>query len=221
MMTMPDLPLIEVPACKQGDTMAVLITGDGGWTRINREIARHLAEAGVSVVGLSAPRYFWRRREPDAAARDLEKIMRHYGAAWGRGRVILIGYSRGAGVLPFIFNRLPAAARERVTLTVLIGLTAGIDFRIHLRDFLGLRFEVDRFHVLPELEKMRGHPLLCIYGLHENGTVGRRLDPTLTRILAMPDGHHFGGHTREIAEAILDRAGIAPVAPVTPPGARS
>jgi hypothetical protein len=78
-----DLPLVEVPSKKIGiDTMAVIVSGDGGWAGIDREIGNTLAESGVSVVGLNSLQYFWKSRTPEETARDLERILNHYLSEW-------------------------------------------------------------------------------------------------------------------------------------------
>jgi type IV secretory pathway VirJ component len=90
-----DLPLVELPA--QGTplgVLAVILSGDGGWANIDRDIGTQLAARGVGVVGFNSLRYFWTRRTPEGAAEDLARILRHYVAAWHPRRVLLLGYSR-------------------------------------------------------------------------------------------------------------------------------
>src|SRR5437899_2266308 len=104
------LPLIEVPATKgASDTLVVFVSGDGGWAKIDKSMSKVLAENGMPVVGLNALQYFWTKRTPDSAARDLQWVLEHYLAAWKKDRVLFVGYSRGADVLPFMINRLPPA----------------------------------------------------------------------------------------------------------------
>ncbi len=102
-----DLPIVEMRATGDRDLLAVLLSGDGGWAGLDRELADELAAKGVSVVGLDSLRYFWRARTPEGLAADLERIVRYYAGAWQKSRVLLIGYSQGADVLPFAVSRLP------------------------------------------------------------------------------------------------------------------
>jgi hypothetical protein len=46
------LPIIEIPAKQPGATLAIVISGDGGWAGIDKAIAAVLAERGIAVVGL-------------------------------------------------------------------------------------------------------------------------------------------------------------------------
>src|SRR2546428_11095953 len=103
------LPLVEVPSTRgSSDTFVVFVSGDGGWAAIDKSISKVLADSGMPVVGLNALQYFWTKRTPDSASRDLQWIVENYLASWKKGRVMLVGYSRGADVLPAMISRLPA-----------------------------------------------------------------------------------------------------------------
>src|SRR3984893_9934422 len=89
------LPLVEMPATRgASDTLVVFVSGDGGWAPIDREVSKVLAGNGMPVVGLNALQYFWTRRTPETASRDLQWIMENYLSTWKKGRVVLVGYSR-------------------------------------------------------------------------------------------------------------------------------
>src|SRR5215211_6085592 len=96
----PPLPLIPVPVSGGGELLVVLLTGDGGWAPADRALTRELTARGVPVIGLDAPAYLARQRRPDELAQDLARVIRHYLRAWGRERVVVVGYSRGADLAP-------------------------------------------------------------------------------------------------------------------------
>ena len=78
-------------------------------------MAQAMQREGVSVIGIDALRYFWSEKTPQQIAHDLGRVMQTYGARWHTSHVALIGYSFGADVMPFAYNRLPRrAAREGV-----------------------------------------------------------------------------------------------------------
>ena len=122
------------------------------------------------MVGLDSLQYFWTARTPDGAAADLQRIARHYLAAWGAQQLLLVGYSLGADVLPFMANRLPPDLLGRVRLIVLLGPSRKTSFEFHLTDWLGGSEGGDR-PVLPEVAKLRGKPLLCLYGQQEKDSL--------------------------------------------------
>jgi len=51
--------------------------------------------------------------------------------------VLLIGYSQGADTLPFMVNRLPAATRELVGFTTLLGISDNARLGISRRQLVG------------------------------------------------------------------------------------
>ncbi len=197
-----DLPLVEVPAKQpSGELLAVIVSGDGGWAGIDREVADQLAGKGVPVVGLNSLQYFWSARTPAGAAADLERIARHYLAAWGRQQLLLAGYSLGADVLPFMANRLPPDLMGRVRLVVLLGPSRRTSFQFHLTDWLGGGDGGD-LPVLPEVVKLRGKPLLCLYGQEERDSLCTELGG-LGKAVSFQGSHHFGGAYASLADRIL------------------
>jgi type IV secretory pathway VirJ component len=213
-----DLPLFEVPAGKPGDTLAVFLSGDGGWARLDRSVAAELAGQGVAVVGLSSRKYFWHARTPEHAAADLARILRAYLAAWKKDKVILAGYSFGADALPALASRLPADLQERVGLVALIAASRTATFEIHVAEWL--RIGADKGEpVLAEARKLQGKRLVCIYGEEERSDsscpeIGKLPN---ARAVALPGGHHFKGRYDLLAGEILNHPATAPPAPPPPP----
>lgn len=195
-----DLPLVEAPAARPGDLLAVFLSGDGGWASLDRGVTEELNDRGIAVVGLSSRKYFWQARTPDGAARDLEKILRHYLAAWGRRKILLIGYSFGADALPFLASRLPADLARQVSLVALIGPSLKASFEVHLMSWLG--GEGDH-PVLPEVEKLRGHRIVCLYGLEEKESLCPRLPREQGRSIGLAGGHHFDSDYGSVGNEIL------------------
>lgn len=201
-----DLPLVEVPVRQPGRTFAVIISGDGGWASIDRSLADSLASEGIPTVGLDALHYFWTRRTEDEMGRHLARLLRHYLAAWHKDRVLLIGYSRGADVLPFMASRLPAELRGHVALVALLGAEHGIEFEFRVSDWLPGSLQDATHQVLPEVEKLTGYRVLCIYGEDEPAPLCPDLDPARFTVHKMAGGHHFGGDYRALADLVLNAA---------------
>ena len=199
-----DLPLVEVPARGEAaDLFAVIISGDGGWAGLDREVGESLAERGVPVVGLNALQYFWTRRTPEGASEDLARILRHYQRTWGKAHVLLVGYSLGADVLPFMADRLPPDLLDRVRGIVLLGPGRKTEFEFHVAEWLGAPEEGTAKPVLPEVEKLRNRNVLCLYGTEEMDSLCTLLGPATAKVLPMPGGHHFGGEYGSLSNIIL------------------
>ncbi len=200
-----DLPLVEVlPERWQKDYLAVVVSGDGGWAAIDRSIGGVLAASGVGVVGFNSLKYFWKKRTPGEAGRDLQRLLDHYLAAWKKKQAVLVGYSLGADVLPFMVNGLRPDTRATVRLVALLGPSREADFEFHLSDWLGGFSHRGSLPVRPALEKLRGVPILCFYGEDESDSLCHDLDAGLARCIPLGGGHHFGGDYESIAAAIID-----------------
>jgi type IV secretory pathway VirJ component len=205
-----DLPLHEVPV--EGppppgrDAFAVLLTGDGGWAGLDQDVSAALARDGVPVVALNSLKYFWKRRDPAEAARDLQRIVARYSEAWGRRGVLLIGYSFGADVLPFLYRRLPEATRAGVHSVTLLAPTPRADFEFRLGDWLpgpNDRGEPTR----PEIERLGGVRVLCLRPVEERDSPCVDARAPGLEAVALPGGHHFGGDYDALAARILEHAG--------------
>lgn len=199
-----DLPLIEVPA-RGSDmaTLAIFLTGDGGWADLDRKLAGVLADNGLGVVGLDSRAYLKQRKSPDQAAADVARIARAYTARWGARRLVLIGYSRGATMLPFVATRLDADLRRRTALLAMLGLERTTNLQFHWIDVVADVSRADDLPVAPELERLRGQRMLCVYGSREKDRTCRDADPALITRVERKGDHHLGGDYKGLARLIL------------------
>lgn len=203
-----DLPLIEVPAAAgtDSDIFAVLLSGDGGWAGLDKQVAAALAARGIAVVGFDSLRYFWSRRTPEKLAGDLDRLLRYYTAQWQKPRVLLLGYSQGADVLPFALNRMPAASRGLIARTVLMGLGEKASFEFHLTNWVG--GNRGALPILPEAQKLVAKEVLCLYGSDDRESLCPKIPPGHVTAEPLPGGHHFDGAYGDLAARVL--AGLPP-----------
>jgi type IV secretory pathway VirJ component len=202
-----DLPVIEVPAqpgTPGSDTFAIIMSGDGGWAGLDKEVAEALSAHGIPVVGLDSLRYFWSARTAEGLARDTDHMIRYYLSHLAKKRVLLIGYSQGADVLPFAVNRLPVATRRTVALAVLMGMSEHALFEFHVSSWISN--DTTGPLTLPEVSRIVGIPVLCIYGDGDKDSLCPKLDPTKIRVVKLPGGHHFNGDYAGLAKVILATA---------------
>jgi type IV secretory pathway VirJ component len=153
-------------------------------------------------VGLNSLKYFWTERTPEETARDVARLMRHYLAAWNKQRVLLVGYSFGADVLPFVVNRLPADLRARVASVSVLGIDSNASFEVSVADWVGSG--AGGPPTLPELAALGHMPVLCIYGEGEEDSICPALPASgaVTRA-QVGKGHHFSGEYGTLADRIL------------------
>jgi type IV secretory pathway VirJ component len=200
-----DLPLIEVPAAKDSSKALVLfLSGDGGWAKFDRQIAERLAQRGAPVVGLDSRTYLTKKkRAPDDLAADMVRVLRHYLQKWNRQQIVVAGYSRGSEFVPFVVSRLPADLRSRTVLAVMLGPSTYASYEFHLSDLLFNTKRPTDISVLPELERIRGTRVLCVYGVDEHDSVCPVADSLLVNRLPLAGGHHFDGDPVALADLIF------------------
>ena len=205
-----DLPIVEVPAAGGHDTgtLAIIISGDGGWAGIDRQLGDALATEGIPVAGLNSLQYFWHKKTPDETAKDLERMIHYYMETWKKDKIILIGYSLGADVLPFMVSRLPTDLIKHTREIALLGLEETVAFEFHFTEWLGSSSK-DELPVKPEVEKLKGMKILCFCGEEETDSLCRKLEPSIAKTVVMPGAHHMGGKYDDMARQILQEAGLA------------
>lgn len=201
----------EVPAAgAQAGVFAIFLSGDGGWADLDKSISAQLARAGVPVVGIDSRAYLKSaRKTPDVLAADIARIAAQYRMKWGLDAFALIGYSRGAVLVPFAAARLDSALKAKLRLIALLGLEERAGFTFHFTDLFAKHSPKDGLPVLPELEKLRGTPMLCVYGRDEEESLCRSVDSTLVKRFVRDGGHHFDRNYAALAQTILDQLGTA------------
>jgi type IV secretory pathway VirJ component len=198
------LPLTELPVGKPSDLMAIVLSGDGGWRDLDKTIAENLQKDGVPTVGWDSLRYFWSKKTPEETARALGQVMKAYMAKWHATKVALIGYSFGADVMPFAYNRLPADLRAHVASMALLGFAQNADFEITVGGWLGAATSDDALPIKPEVAKVPPALIQCFYGADEDDTMCPELAASGVEQIRTTGGHHFDGDYPKLAKRILD-----------------
>src|SRR5262245_9333706 len=197
------LPLVELPARGSGDLMAVFYSGDGGWRDLDKQISGVLAKHGIPTVGVDSLRYFWEEKTPQQVADDLAAILGYYRTAWGREHAILLGYSFGAGIVPFAFNRLPSPEKATIRQISLLGLVRFALFEFHVTEWLGVGGDTDARPVLPEIAKLDPALVQCFYGTEEQDTACTASEFNRAERIETGGGHHFDGDYAALAQKIM------------------
>jgi type IV secretory pathway VirJ component len=210
------VPLTEVPVTGGPDRpqLAVMFSGDGGWALLDRAVTAELAKNGLPTVGWDSLSYFWKARQPDEVALDLERVLRYYLDAWKKSRIVLIGYSFGADVLPAVVNRLPGDVRDRLDLVAFLGLSDYASFEFNVTDWISSKPDQGDQPVRPEIEKLKAIKRLCVYGAEEEDALCSKLATLGMIVEKMPGDHHFDEDFPGVARRILDQ--LPPLPPAKP-----
>lgn len=205
-----DLPLTlhHSPKAVHSGTYAIFLSGDGGWARFDEEVADRLAASGIPTVGISSLRYLWHEKSPGQIAKDLTRIDAHYRNAFAAERVMLVGFSLGANVLPFAAPDLPGDIRENLAALVLLAPETQTGFEIVVGGWLGQA--TGATEVAPQIERavqtgMAG-PVLCLYGSEESVSACPRTTHAEIQLLEFKGGHHLGNDWDRIAARLTHAA---------------
>ncbi|HEX7854285.1 MAG TPA: AcvB/VirJ family lysyl-phosphatidylglycerol hydrolase [Sphingobium sp.] len=201
----PDMPLTLVearPNPATSDLMAVMYSGDGGWVGIDHDVSGQLAAAGIPVVGVDSLSYFWTARTPEGASRDLGRLINAFGRQWGRSRVLLVGYSFGADVMPFMINGLDGATRAKIERVSLLGLSSSADFQFHMASWLNVSSD-NALPTMPAVARLKGLPVMCVRGQEESDSACTDIPAGIAQQYLVPGDHHFNRNAPLLASIIL------------------
>ena len=198
------LPIFEIPTNLNDPDMPMMIaySGDGGWRGFINSIAQRYSSVGIPVVGVDVLKYFWNESPPEKSAKDLSEIIAYYSKLWNRKKIVLIGYSFGADVLPFIYNNLPADVRENVVLLTLMSPSGFADFLFHFTDWLDQN-NTRKYKLSPEVKKITGPEILFIFGKDEKETLSDELNSTQVKIVKVLGDHHYNYSLKAVTDPVL------------------
>jgi type IV secretory pathway VirJ component len=185
------LPLVLVPSSrKENLPLAFFISGDGGWTSFDQSVCEKLAEKGIPVVGLDAQKYFWNEKQPKEASDKITNAVEYYMQQWNRKSFVLVGYSFGACVTPFIANNFSVPLKEILKGVFCFSPDETCDFEIHISDMLNFKNH-EKYDVLRELEKIRSLNPVCIFGNDEDIELRNHFSVAGARVELLPGNHHY------------------------------
>lgn len=198
-----DLPLSIIPSPVKGNLpVAFFISGDGGWTSFDQAVCEKFAERGIPVVGLDAQKYFWNEKQPKEVVNAITPAIAHYLKLWNRQSFILVGYSFGACVAPFIASNFPNETKEELKGIYCFSPDETGDFEIHLTDMLHLARK-DKYNVVNEMKEVKALNPVCIFGNEENEETLKSFSANEIRIEKLPGTHHYNSDFNAITGIIL------------------
>lgn len=199
-----DLPLIVTPTSSDVDLPLVFfISGDGGWTKFDQKICDNLAAGGMPVVGLNARKYFWKEKLPKATAEEFSQAINYYLNLWGKKSFVLVGYSFGACIAPYIANNFPDKLKSLLKGVYCFSPNLNGDFEIHFSDMLSFN-TVGKYDVISELVNIRLLNPICVFGAEEESNTTKKFSESGIKIKILPGDHHYNKNSKATAEAVLN-----------------
>lgn len=198
-----DLPLTIIHSdSKENLPLAFMISGDGGWTSFDQELGEQFAKEGIPVVGLDAQNYFWKVKTPQKSALEISKAIEHYMNQWNKKSFILVGYSFGASVLPFIANNFPTELKPKMKGLYSLSPDETADFEIHLLDMLQVK-TTEKYDVVNEINKIKNLNPICFFGNEESETVRKKFEKSGNKVIMLAGNHHFDNAFVSIVANVL------------------
>jgi type IV secretory pathway VirJ component len=198
------LPLYFIKAPDNPDKpLCIVISGDGGWTDFDQTIAETLSKNGITCVGMDTQKYFWEAKTPETTAQDITKVLQYYLPRLQKTSFMLVGYSFGADVIPFIASRLPADLKKRLSLLAMLSPDDKTDFEVTISSMLDLGNE-DTYDVLNEIKKVNYTKKLCIFGAGEDDEeMQKSFKNAGAEVTVLGGGHHYNEDYPLIVSSIL------------------
>ena len=203
--TIRKLPTIECVSQGSNDFYVVFLTGDFGFNKFDKAIVHYLNVKKVSVVVLNTERYFWSKKNPSQLGHDLDAIVNRYSSKWGRNKVVFMGYSMGAEVLPFAINQLSEKSKTQVLDNILIAPSQKAIFRLKPTDYL---FEEKKgTDIYSELLKMKPQRSYILCDDHVLSLCRKNLEGISDHDF-LGGGHHFIHHFKLLTGLIGKRLNL-------------
>jgi type IV secretory pathway VirJ component len=195
------LPLSLYPGTDTTTALIFYISGDGGFNKFSTSFMQSLNKDGYAVIGLNAKDYFWSKRKPQEAANAIEDVINESNKEWKRKNIVLIGYSFGADVAPFILTHFPTTLSKKVNHLMLLSPSSKTDFEIHVLQMFG--WGKDEGESVPaEVNKIL-KPVTIIVGDDENEFPFNELTIKNKQIIKMRGGHHYDGNVGALCKHVV------------------
>ncbi|WP_426295172.1 AcvB/VirJ family lysyl-phosphatidylglycerol hydrolase [Dyadobacter endophyticus] len=197
------LPLCMVPASRPDTQLPLVffVSGDGGWTSFDQSVSEAIASLGMPVIGMDAQKYFWNKKSPETASSEIAQAINYYRNHLQKTRVVLVGFSFGASIVPFVANRL--ALGKDLEGMVLFSPSSSTDFEVHLADMLSIGTGQNDENVLSEILKAKAISTICVFGSEEDVAFKNKLTDAGIKTALIPGGHHYDENYRGLAETVL------------------
>lgn len=200
-----DLPLTLIPsAAKNNLPMVFFVSGDGGWTSFDQSLSEAIAKKGMPVVGMDSQKYFWNEKTPEKSTEDISKAIAHYMQQWNKKSFVLMGFSFGASVIPFVADRLTSEMKKNIRGVIALSPDENADFEIHIADMLNFGKNKGSYNVLAEMTKIKELNPVCFFGKEEDNDVKEKLLKEGIKTIILPGGHYYNKDYSGLAERIFE-----------------
>lgn len=197
LMAQESLPVKQYAAKDIRLPLVVYISGDGGWNNFTSSLETAINKKGYALISLNARSYFWEKKLPTVAARELADYLNRYLAQHSHDQIIFMGYSFGADVLPFILKELPPGLFDKIKGALLLAPSSSTDFEIHLSDMLGIGASRG-MKVVDGINALAIDKIVAVFGADDHDFPLDQIRNHHFSSVSLPGGHHFEGNTEDL-----------------------
>jgi type IV secretory pathway VirJ component len=197
--------ILTILTSKLNESLPVVffISGDGGWTNFDQGVSEILVAKGIPVIGLNSRKYFWNEKQPKQVASEISHALEYYMKQWNRSSFVLVGYSFGACVSPFIVPELASSLNESLKGVYCFSPDETGDFKIHMTDLLNLTTN-QKYDVLGQMGKIKSFNPICIFGDTEDPEEQTHFSKAGINVKIIPGDHHYDNNYRVVAGIIYN-----------------
>ena len=197
------LPLALHSSADSSKPLVFYISGDGGFNKFSTAFMQTLIKDGYAVIGLDAKSYFWEKKKPQEAADAIEAAINESNKQWKKKSIVLIGYSFGADVAPFMLTHFSPALQAKVNHLILLSPSTKTDFEVHVMQMLGWGKDAGE-SVPAEINKIL-KPVTIFVGDDEKEFPFSQLTIKNKQVIKMPGGHHYDGDVDALSKEIVSQ----------------
>jgi len=177
------------------------ISGDGGYTSFSEGVCATINKAGYMVTSLNSKSYFDDKKTPRQTTDDFVNYLNDQFNKRKDRQFLLIGYSFGADITPFVVNLFPDSIKKKLISVILLSPSTSTDFETHVWDKLGLK-KKRSMDVVAEVNKLGTMKTAIILGNDDDFPINSiKLKNYVHELL--PGGHHYEGNTDEVAKTVM------------------
>lgn len=196
------LPLHYTDHSDTTKPLVVYISGDGGMNGFSNSLIKSLNAKGYAVLALDAKNYFWQKREPREFADAMNSAIALYLKNKKRNSFVVLGYSFGADVTPFLITRLTSALNSKCKNVLMLSPSANTNFEINFLDMLGWGSSKGK-NVVNELNKL-SLPFVLFFGKDEKSLPVNEVTAH-KQVVIIEGGHHYDNDIEAVAENLVSK----------------
>jgi type IV secretory pathway VirJ component len=162
-------------------------------------LIKSLNKKGYAILALDAKDYFWHKKEPQQFANAMNQAIAAYLKNKKRNSFVVLGYSFGADVSPFLATRLTSSLFAKCKNVIMLSPSTNTDFEIKVLDMLGWGSSKGK-NVVNEVNKVTT-PVILFFGSDENDFPVNEVT-IKKQVVVMEGGHHYDNNVDDLANKI-------------------